>query len=80
MLTFEQQYQIVNASAENILGQMKIDNTQLRGDEVSFDLMIGASSHRFIGKVTGDKIEGTAVAPGSKQPIAWRANKLAAQK
>jgi SAM-dependent methyltransferase len=80
VLTFEQQYQMLNASAENILGQMKIDNTQLRGDEISFDLMIGASPHRFTGKITGDNMAGTAVAPGSKQPIAWRASKLAAQR
>jgi hypothetical protein len=80
VLTFEQQYQMLNASAENILGQMKIDNPQLRGDEISFDLMIGASPHRFTGKITGDNMAGTAVAPGSKQPIAWRASKLAAQR
>jgi SAM-dependent methyltransferase len=79
LLTFEQQYQILNASAGNILGQMKIENTLLRGDEISFDLMIGASPYRFIGKISGGKMDGTAVAPGSKQPIAWRANKLPAQ-
>jgi hypothetical protein len=79
VLTLEQQYQMLNASAENILGQMKVESTRLRGDEISFDLMIGASPYRFIGKVNGNKMEGTAVAPGSKQPIAWRADKLSAQ-
>jgi SAM-dependent methyltransferase len=79
VLTFEQQYQMLNASAENLLGQMKIENPQLRGDEISFDLAIGATLHRFTGKITGGSMAGTAVAPGSKQPVAWRANKLAAQ-
>jgi len=79
VLTLEQQYQMLNAWAENILGQMKVESTRLRGDEISFDLMIGASPYRFIGKVNGNKMEGTAVAPGSKQPIAWRADKLSAQ-
>ena len=76
VLTLDQQYQMLNSSAENILGQMKIDNTLLRGNEISFDLLIGGLSHRFVGKVTGDKIEGRAVAPGSQQPVVWRAQKL----
>ncbi len=44
VLDFAQQYQIINASAENILGPMKIDNALLQGDEISFDLSIGANS------------------------------------
>lgn len=76
VLSVEQQYQMLNASAGNILGQMKIENTRLRGEEINFDLTIGASLYRFIGKVSGNKMEGTAVTPGSKQPVVWRANKL----
>lgn len=77
VLTFEQRYQLLNASATNILGEMKIENTRLRGNEISFDLMTGP--YRFIGKVDGNKMEGTAVAPKSKQPIAWAARKLPAE-
>jgi hypothetical protein len=76
VLSVEQQYQMLNASAGNILGQMKIENTRLRGEEINFDLTIGANLYRFIGKVSGNKMEGTAVTPGSKQPVVWRANKL----
>lgn len=76
VLTFDQQYQRLNASAQNILGEMKIDNALVRGSEISFDLMIGARSHRFTGKVNGRTIAGTAVAPGSKQPITWTARKV----
>ncbi|MGH7795814.1 MAG: SAM-dependent methyltransferase [Candidatus Binatia bacterium] len=77
-LAFDQQYQILDASAENILGPMKIENSLLRGNEISFDLMIGARPYRFTGTVNDNKMEGTAVTPGSKQPIAWRAAKVAA--
>jgi hypothetical protein len=40
--------------------------------------MIGASPYRFTGRVNDNKMEGTAVTPGSQQPIAWRAAKVAA--
>jgi hypothetical protein len=76
VLSVEQQYQMLNASAGNILGQMKIENTRLRCEEINFDLTIGANLYRFIGKVSGNKMEGTAVTPGNKQPVVWRANKL----
>ena len=75
-LAIEQQYQILNASAENILGAMKIDNAQLRGDEIRFDLSVGATPYRFTGKVIDGKMEGTAVTPGGSRSIAWRASKL----
>ncbi|HEX9787161.1 MAG TPA: class I SAM-dependent methyltransferase [Candidatus Binatia bacterium] len=79
VLGFDQQYQILDASAANILGPMKIENTLLRGNEISFDLIIGASPYRFTGKVNDNHMEGTAVTPGSKQPTAWRASKVTAQ-
>jgi 16S rRNA G966 N2-methylase RsmD len=78
VLALAQQYQMIDASAENIVGPMKIENTLLRGNEISFDLMIGASPYRFTGRVNDNKMEGTAVTPGSQQPIAWRAAKVAA--
>ena len=76
VLGFEQRYQMIHASAENILGQMKIDNPLLRGDEISFDLSVGANLYRFTGKVSDGKMEGTAVTPGGARPIPWRASKL----
>jgi hypothetical protein len=79
VLTFDQQYQILAASAENLLGQLKIENARLRGDEINFDLTVG-SPYRFTGKVQGNKMEGTAVSPGSKQPLAWRADKHVPQR
>jgi hypothetical protein len=79
-LAFNQQYQMINASAENILGPMKIDNALIRGDEISFDLSIGANPYRFTGKVTSGNLEGNAVTPGGARPIPWRASKVPAQK
>ena len=76
VLEFEQHYQMIHASAENILGQMKIDNPLLRGQEISFDLLLGANPYRFTGKVSDDgRMEGTAVTPGGARPIPWRATK-----
>ncbi len=80
VLDFAQQYQMINASAENLLGPMKIDNTLLRGDQISFDLLVGATLYRLTGKVTDGKMEGSATAPGGARSVPWRATKLAEQK
>lgn len=79
-LALNQDYQMLHAAAENIAGPLKIENARMRGEEISFDLTIGASTHRFTGKVGDDKMAGTAVAPGSKQPLAWRASKISSPK
>jgi hypothetical protein len=76
VLTLDQQYQLLNASAENALGQMKIEPPLLRGNEISFSLTLGANLYQFTGKVSGEKMEGTAVTPGNNRLIPWRANKL----
>ncbi|HMA80538.1 MAG TPA: class I SAM-dependent methyltransferase [Candidatus Binatia bacterium] len=75
-MAIDQEYQVLNASAENIAGPLKIDNARLRGDEISFDVTIGSSPYRFTGKVSDGKMDGTAVTPGGKQPIPWRAGKV----
>jgi SAM-dependent methyltransferase len=80
VLDFAQQYQMINASAENLVGPMKIDNTLLRGDQISFDLLVGAALYRLTGKVTDGKMEGSATAPGGGRSVPWRATKLTAQK
>ncbi len=78
-MAIDQDYQRLNASAENISGPLKIGNSRLRGDEISFDIAIGSSPYRFTGKVGDGKIEGSAVTPGSKQPIPWHATRLPAE-
>src|SRR6266542_5255 len=75
-LIINQQFQILNASAENVLGPTKVQNPILKGDEISFNLAVGANRYQFTGKVSDGKMEGIAVSsPGSK-PITWRAGKL----
>jgi Methyltransferase domain len=80
ILTLDQQYQMLNASAEGALGEMKIDKPLLRGEEISFNLTIGANPYQFAGKVSGGVMEGTAVTPGNSDLIPWRAGKLSSEK
>jgi hypothetical protein len=55
---------------------MKIDNATLRGDQISFDLPIGAQTYRFTGKVENSKMAGNALTSGGSRPVPWRASKL----
>jgi hypothetical protein len=68
---------MINAYAKNALGEMKIETSLLRGDEISFNLIVGANSYQFTGKIRDDKMEGTAVTPGNNRLLPWRASKLA---
>lgn len=79
-LSINQRYQMINASAENIFGPMKIDNAALRGDQISFDLPLGAQAYRFTGKVENSKMAGNAVTSGGTRPVPWRASKLPADR
>ena len=81
VLTFDQQYQqVTNAWADYGLGAMKIEKSLLRGNDLSFNLTLGANPYQFTGKVSDGKMEGTAVTAGNSQPIPWRAGKLASEK
>jgi hypothetical protein len=75
-LIINQQFQMLNASAENVLGPTKVENPILKGDEISFNLAVGANRYQFTGKVSDGKMEGTAVSSAGSKPSAWRAGKL----
>ena len=77
---FDQHYQALNAEAEYALGAMKVDKPLLRGNEISFNLTLGAKSYQFTGKVSDGKMAGTAVTAGNSQLIPWRAAKLPPEK
>ena len=79
VLEINQRYQKIDGSAENILGPMKIANALIRGDEISFDMSVGARPYRFTGKVADGRMAGTAVTPGGARPILWEASQLPAQ-
>jgi hypothetical protein len=76
---FTQEYQMINASAENLAGPLKTDNFSLRGDQISFDVALGSNSYRFTGQVSDGKMEGNAVTAGGARPVPWRATKVAAK-
>jgi len=78
-MAIDQDYQMLNVAAANLAGPLKINNPRLRGAEISFDIAVGANLYRFTGKVSDGKMDGTAVTPGGKQPIPWRASKLPEQ-
>ncbi|MBM2806541.1 MAG: Class SAM-dependent methyltransferase [Deltaproteobacteria bacterium] len=77
VLSFNQEYQMLNAAAETVLGALKIESPTLKGEELDFFLTVGGINYRFTGRVQGDKLEGTAVSGTAPKPIPWRANKLA---
>ena len=80
VLSFNQRFQMINASAANREGSLKIDDEVLRGDEISFVLTLRGIQYRFSGKVQGDKMTGTAVGGLAAKPMLWRASKLPPEK
>ena len=77
VLSFNQEYQMLNAAAETVLGALKIESPTLKGEELDFFLTVGGINYRFTGRVQGDKLEGTAVSGTAPKSIPWRATKLA---
>jgi hypothetical protein len=76
VLAFNQRYQVINASAANKDGEMKIANATIKGDDIDFFLTIGAANYRFTGKVQGDRMSGNAVTGAGAKPVPWSAAKL----
>ena len=80
ILSFNQQYQMLNASAASKGGPLTIDNPILKGDEIDFFIPFGPAHYRFTGKVQGERMQGTVVSSRSSKPAAWHANKLSPDK
>jgi hypothetical protein len=74
IVAFNQNYQMISAATVGP-GQPTIADAKLKGDEVSFNLTMRSIQYQFTGKVDGNKIEGKALAAGSKDAISWRATK-----
>jgi hypothetical protein len=74
IVAFNQNYQMISAATVGP-GQPTIADAKLKGDEVSFNLTMRSIQYQFTGKVDGNKIEGKALAAGSKDAIPWRATK-----
>ncbi len=80
VLSFNQRFQMINASAANREGALTIENEVLRGDEINFVLSLRGVQYRFNGRVQGDQMTGTAVAGLAGKSIPWRARKLPPEK
>lgn len=80
VLSFNQQFQMLNAVAAVRSGPLKVDNPTLKGDEIGFSVAIGPSNYRFTGRIQGNQIEGTAIASLGSKAVPWRATRLAPDK
>jgi hypothetical protein len=65
---------MLRATGERSGKSMTIENPTLKGNEISFGMMLGATRYQLIGKVDSDKIEGEAVS--GKDALKWRARKI----
>ena len=73
-ITFDQEYQMLNATAERAGKSMIVEKPTLRGNEISFGLTLGTTRYQLAGKVEGDKIEGKAEA--GKETLNWLARRI----
>lgn len=74
-LKLKQRYQNFDGSAESAARKAGLLEPQLNGADIRFVMPLGASRMRFLGKVDGDRIEGTATA-GDGKPVRWRATRV----
>lgn len=56
----KQRYQVLTGQAKAAGGPVQFRDGTVRGDEVTFTLVEGGVARTFIGKVVGDRLEGTA--------------------
>ena len=76
VLSFNQQYQLINAAAAVRAGPLKVENPVLKGDEINFSVALGSIDYKFTGRIQGDRMEGTAIPPVGGKAVPWRALRL----
>ena len=76
ILSFNQQYQMINAAAAVRAGPLKVENPVLKGDEINFSVALGSIDYKFTGRIQGDRMEGTAIPPVGGKAVPWRALRL----
>jgi protein-L-isoaspartate O-methyltransferase len=76
VLSFNQQYQMINAAAAVRAGPLKVENPALKGDEINFSVALGSIDYKFTGRIQGDRMEGTAIPPVGGKAVPWRALRL----
>ncbi len=80
--TFQQHFQIVEGLVKTESGIGQFRNARLRGDTLTFSVteITGPDStvrRDFVGRVTGDRIEGTVKVSDSKTELKWVAMRVA---
>ncbi len=73
-LALKQTYQRFEGRAESVTHKVGLMEPQLNGAEIRFVMPQGNTRGRFLGKVDGDRIEGTANF-GDGKPVRWRATR-----
>jgi hypothetical protein len=64
-ITFDQKFQMLTGSLKTASGSASIESGRLRGEEITFT----AGGTQYTGKVTGDRIEGTARTGANMRPF-----------
>ena len=72
--SFEQQFQNVNGSAKADTKPVQLYNGKMRGETITFVVDDGAAKREFTGRVSGQRIEGTA--KGSGTEVKWTATRI----
>src|SRR5436190_359274 len=74
-LTLRQQITRISGSARIGGKDVLLDDARLRGERLSFKLVLGGKVHEFTGTVKGNAIDGTFSEPGGANKAAWTASK-----
>jgi hypothetical protein len=74
VLALKQRYQTFEGNAEGQGRQVGLMEPKLKGAEVEFAMMHGASRGQFSGQVNGNRMEGTATL-GNGKTVRWSASK-----
>jgi hypothetical protein len=74
VLALKQRYQTFEGNAEGQGRQLGLMEPKLKGAEVEFAMMHGASRGQFSGRVNGNRMEGTATL-GNGKTVRWSASK-----
>jgi hypothetical protein len=72
--TFLQEFQNINGSAKADVKPVQFYNGKMRGETITFVVDDGAAKREFTGRVSGEKIEGTAKGAGSDAK--WTATRI----
>jgi hypothetical protein len=78
-LTLKQSYQsLEGAVAGGGAKGVRLTQSQLQGEDISFAFPAGGDRHRFKGRVSGNTMEGTVELAGGKGASRWTAARIKA--